>query len=56
MKDITYCDNQDCPFSECFRHYSLIPKCEIISIANFGSVCKPYLNWILKEIILEEGQ
>lgn len=50
-RDITYCSNEDCPFEDCIRHMAQLadePKPVIISIANFGGVCRQYIGSIVE--------
>lgn len=47
VHDITYCENDDCPFTDCLRHMAQLRdehECLIISVANFGGVCRQYLS------------
>lgn len=48
--DITYCVNPSCPFSDCFRHYHHAPRGTMVSMANFGGICRTYINHLLEEI------
>lgn len=49
--DITYCFNPDCPFKNCERHFSKLEgKTGIASFANFGGVCREYLNHLLEGV------
>lgn len=48
--DITYCVNPSCPFSDCFRHYSHAPRGTMVSMAQFGGVCRSYIHHLLEEI------
>ena len=55
MADITYCDNNDCPFNECERHPSKLVELrklgiEYVSMASFGRVCRKYIGYVLHEI------
>ena len=56
MFDITYCSNTDCPFTDCIRHLSSLKgerENTIISIANFGGVCRQYLHNLIETSELE---
>lgn len=51
--DITFCDTGDCPFTECQRHKKNLKgqqKSVIISVSNFGCVCRKYIGWLLLNI------
>lgn len=48
--DITFCDTADCPFTECMRHSENLKgkdKHTIVSMANFGGVCRKYIGWLV---------
>ena len=50
IRDITYCSNDDCPFTDCMRHMDQLKDEKedvIISIANFGGVCRQYINHLV---------
>ena len=52
VRDITYCSNDDCPFTDCIRHLSQLKgekESVIISLANFGGVCRKYLYHLIGE-------
>jgi hypothetical protein len=56
MRDITYCVIMCCPFTDCERHPNELYKIEkgkYVSIADFGGVCRRYLEYLLEE--LEKG-
>lgn len=51
--DMTFCVNTDCNHEECKRHRSHlegIPAGTIVSIADFGGVCREYICDIVEEI------
>jgi hypothetical protein len=48
--DITYCVNPSCPFSDCFRHHSHAPHGIMVSMSNFGGICRSYIHHLLEEI------
>lgn len=54
MADITYCTIGSCPFKECKRHLSQLKsekdKTKVINVANFGGVCREYLNYVYEEV------
>jgi hypothetical protein len=53
MRDITYCVIMCCPFTDCERHPNelyKIEKGEYVSIADFGGVCRRYLEYLLEEL------
>ncbi len=59
MSDITYCDNKDCPFKKCERHFSKISNACIngkgyVSVANYGGVCRKYISYLVGEV--ERGE
>ena len=52
VRDISYCDNADCPFTDCWRHLSQLKgekETVIISISNFGGVCRKYIAYLIEE-------
>lgn len=57
MADITYCTIGSCPFEKCERHLSQLKsekdKTKMISVANFGGVCREYLSYIYDEVVKE---
>ena len=50
MANITYCTNMNCPFEKCERHLSQLKKYAgqqmQVSVANFGGVCREYLEYV----------
>lgn len=50
----TYCVNANCPFKKCDKHLQQLEnmdsKIEHINTANFDSVCRDYLYYLLNEI------
>lgn len=48
--DMTYCANQDCPFSDCIRHLDNAPKIGVISMAWPDKNCMYYIDWIVDEV------
>lgn len=55
MADITYCDNKDCPFKKCERHFSKINEAArngkgYVSVANYGGVCRKYISHLVDEV------
>ena len=53
VRDITYCENSDCPFTDCIRHMDQLRdenERVIISVANFGWVCKQYISHLVGDL------
>ena len=53
VRDITYCANDDCPFVDCIRNLKQLsgePGSVIISLANFGGVCRQYISYLVGEL------
>ncbi len=53
VRDITYCANESCPFSDCLRNLEQLRGengSVIISLADFGGVCRRYLGHLVGEI------
>ena len=58
-RDITYCVNDDCPFTDCLRHMNRLkgePENVVISIANFGGVCRKYIAYLVGELDIRYGE
>ena len=53
VRDITYCANEDCPFVDCIRNLKQLSgehESIIISLANFGGVCKQYISYLVGDL------
>ena len=53
VRDITYCANESCPFHDCIRHLEQLrgeKESLIISLSNFGGVCRRYICHLVGEI------
>lgn len=50
MTDITYCAVNDCPFVDCFRHISRVPRQSVISMAMFDTTCQKYIAWTQESV------
>lgn len=54
-----YCVNAACPYNSCEHHLINIKKLNKnvgeVRVANLDGVCKDYLDYLLDEIIKEEG-
>lgn len=58
VRDITYCDNADCPFTDCWRHLDTLKgekESVIISISHFGGVCRKYISYLVEQASRESG-
>lgn len=52
MKNITYCLNKDCPYSECTKHYTKSHKLKSIPnkyvvVSDYSGTCREYITYIL---------
>lgn len=53
VRDITYCANDDCPFVDCIRNLKQLSgesESIIISLANFGGVCRQYIGYLVGDL------
>lgn len=56
MRDITYCLEPDCPFTECERHCSRAPRGVPVSVASLAKVCRRFIGHLIDEIEKEENE
>ena len=48
MKEMTYCINTQCPFTDCNRHLCRLQKQKgTVKVANLDGVCKRHINYIV---------
>ena len=55
-RDITYCVNDDCPFTDCIRHARNLTgenPSTILSFANFGGTCRRYIEYLVGDLDLQ---
>lgn len=48
--DITYCDNESCPYKDCENHWNHLEGLDptrTVSFASFGGTCRRYISWLL---------
>lgn len=50
MADITYCMNNECPFTDCERHYNKAPRNVLISMAWLDKTCRRYIGHLVDEL------
>ena len=52
VRDITYCSEDSCPYVDCIRHMRQLDGegHVIISISNFGGVCRKYIEYIAGDL------
>ena len=56
-RDMTYCINAKCPYTDCERHVSqLAGERGTFSFANFDGVCRKYICYIVDSIQKENKQ
>lgn len=51
-QDVSYCDNTDCPYEDCARHWKKLRNFEgtaVVSISALAGVCRKYLYWVLEQ-------
>lgn len=50
-QDRTFCINDDCPFTDCDRHYKHVEGVNcLVSLADFSGTCRRYISWIVDEV------
>lgn len=52
-KDITYCQNRDCPFQDCERNLKNLTDPEDwvwLWVSNFDGTCRRYISWLAEEV------
>ena len=58
-QDISYCDNQSCPFTDCARHLDQLKSVQdepyIVSMSHFCGVCRKYISWLVDKLDEESG-
>ena len=48
LEDKTWCVNPDCPFTECDDNIRKLKGHKgMVSMANFGGVCRKYIAWLV---------
>ena len=53
IRDIPYCMNDECPYTDCLRHMKQLKDEQsgsIISIANFAGKCKQYMQIFVGDV------
>lgn len=49
--DITYCQNQSCPFDDCWRNAKQISgRPGVYNMSNFGGTCRQYMKYLADKL------
>lgn len=51
MKDITYCNNESCPFEDCERHWKhLEGETGLAWFADYTGTCRRYIGYLVDKL------
>ena len=60
MVKVTYCTNTDCPYDDCYKHFSKVKEVKekgvdnYVNLADFSGVCRKYISYLVDNFFDEK--